>query len=122
MPSRRRSRILPRIAMVVEILNVCDRLLAAAVNGVYQGIIITVLAALSLRALSRTNAATRHAVWLCTMVLLVSLIVAHGFVGSRLRAVQPKEVAGMVATPKQWIGRDSLSSSPMIPPSDEANP
>src|SRR5262245_55646679 len=103
MPLRRKSRIPRRTAMGDEILNVCDRLLAAAVNGVYQGVVITGLVALSLRALGRTNAATRHAVWLCTMVLLVSLVVTHCFVGSRLPKTQPKEVAEIGATPRLEI-------------------
>ena len=60
--------------METEILGVSDRLLAAVINGIYQGILITVLVALSFRVFRRTNAATRHAVWLCTLVLLVLLL------------------------------------------------
>lgn len=63
-----------------EILSVCNQLVAAAFNGVYQGIIITILVALCLRWLVRTNAATRHAVWFCTLLLLAGLVVAHGLV------------------------------------------
>jgi beta-lactamase regulating signal transducer with metallopeptidase domain len=66
--------------MKSEILNVCNQLVAAAANGVYQGIIITMLVALCLRWLVRTNAATRHAVWFCTLLLLVGLLVGHGLV------------------------------------------
>jgi len=65
-----------------EILNTCDQLVAAAANGVYQGIIITILVALCLRWLGRTNAATRHAVWFCTLLLLAALVVAHCLVDS----------------------------------------
>ena len=65
-----------------EILNFCDQLVAAAANGVYQGIIIAVIVALCLRWLVRTNAATRHAVWFCTLLLLVALFVAHCLVDS----------------------------------------
>jgi len=60
-----------------EILTVCDQIAAAAANGVYQGIIVAVLVALGLRWLGRTNAATRHAIWFCTLLLLVALVVAH---------------------------------------------
>jgi beta-lactamase regulating signal transducer with metallopeptidase domain len=62
----------------LELLTVCDQWVAAALNGLYQGIIIAVLVALGLRLLRRTNAATRHAVWLSTLLLLALLIPAHG--------------------------------------------
>ncbi len=65
-----------------EILNLCDQLVAATANGVYQGIIIAILVALCLRWLVRTNAATRHAIWFCTLLLLIGLVVAHGLIGS----------------------------------------
>ena len=50
--------------MGTEILDVSDRLLAAVMNGIYQGILVTVLVALSFRMFSRTNAATRF--WFCS--------------------------------------------------------
>src|SRR5580765_4260433 len=60
-----------------EILTACYQLVAAAVNGTYQGILITVLVAASLRMLRRTNAATRYAVWFGTLLLLALIIPAH---------------------------------------------
>src|SRR5580765_7003161 len=60
-----------------EILTACYQLVAAAVNGTYQGILITVLVAASLRLLRRTNAATRYAVWFGTLLLLALIIPAH---------------------------------------------
>src|SRR5437762_1773929 len=83
MRSGKGSRFHRRIAMGTEILDVSDRLLAAVMNGIYQGILVTVLVALSFRMFSRTDAATRHAAWLCTLVLLVLLVVAHCFFHSR---------------------------------------
>src|SRR6267378_5300016 len=65
--------------MKIETLSACDQLVAAAVNGIYQGIILTLLVGLSLRVFRRTNAATRHAVWFATLLLLVGIIAAHGF-------------------------------------------
>jgi len=59
------------------IVNGCDHAAAAAVNGIYQGIVIAALVGLGLRALGRTNAATRHAIWFATLVLLAFLIPAH---------------------------------------------
>src|SRR6266571_4583385 len=103
MPSRKRSRIRRRIAMGTEILGASDRLLAAVMNGIYQGILVTVLVALSFRVFSRTNAATRHAGWLCTLVLLVLLVVAHCFFHSRPPALQPGKIARTAPTPEQEI-------------------
>src|SRR5437763_5709815 len=64
-------------AMKNEIFTACYQLVAAAVNGTYQGILITVLVAASLRMLRRTNAATRYAVWFGTLLLLALIIPAH---------------------------------------------
>src|SRR5436190_7338374 len=64
-------------AMKNEIFTVCYQLVAAAVNGTYQGILITVLVAASLRMLRRTNAATRSAIWFGTLLLLALIIPAH---------------------------------------------
>src|SRR6266498_1315582 len=110
MRSRRRSRFPRRIAMGTEILGVSDRLLAAVMNGIYQGSLITVLVALSFRVFSRINAATRHAVWLCTLVLLVLLVVAHCFFLSRPPALQPGRSARTAATPEQEIGTPNLAA------------
>jgi beta-lactamase regulating signal transducer with metallopeptidase domain len=63
--------------MKSEILTACYQLVAAAVNGAYQGILITVLVAASLRMLRRTNAATRHAAWFGTLLVLALIIPAH---------------------------------------------
>jgi beta-lactamase regulating signal transducer with metallopeptidase domain len=46
-------------------------------NGIYQGVIITTLVALGLRATRRTNAATRHAILFGTLMLVAALIPAH---------------------------------------------
>src|SRR5712691_3590027 len=103
MRSRKRSRIRRRLAMGTEILSVSDRLLAGVLNGSYQGILITVLVALSFRVFRRINAATRHAVWLCTLVILVLLVVAHCFFHSRPPVLQPGKIARTEAGPEQGI-------------------
>src|SRR5947209_4799498 len=66
------------IIMTTELLTLCDRLVGAGINGVCQGVIVAAVVWLGLRALGRTNAATRHAAWFCALVLLVCLMVAHG--------------------------------------------
>src|SRR5438552_2528677 len=104
MRSRKRSKRRRRIAMATEILGASDHLLAAVMNGIYQGILLTVLVALSFRVFSRTNAATRHAVWLCTLALLVLLVVAHCFFPSRPPALHPGDIPRTAATPGQEIG------------------
>jgi len=64
--------------MKTEILTACDQLVTAIVNGIYQGVILVFLVALGLRFLGRTtNAATRHAIWFCTLLLLVLIVPAH---------------------------------------------
>lgn len=93
-----------------EILGVSDRLLAAVMNGIYQGILVTVLVALSFRVFRRTNAATRHAVWLCTLVLLVLLVVAHWFFHSPPPAPQQRKIARTAATPEQEIGTPNAAA------------
>src|SRR5947209_16000121 len=109
MRSGKGSRFHRRIAMGTEILGVSDRLLAAVMNGIYQGILITVLVALSFRVFSRTNAATRHAVWLCTLVLLVLLVVAHGLFHSRPPVLQSAKIARAALTPTQEIGTPDVA-------------
>src|SRR4030095_3546761 len=98
MSSRKRSWILRTVGMKIEILTLCNQLVGTVANGIYQGIIVTVLVALSLRVLGRTNAATRHAVWFCTLLLLVSLFVAHSLIGPP-RASETKDVT-TVPNPK----------------------
>src|SRR5438034_9939193 len=109
MRSSKRSRPRRRIAMGPEILSASDRLLAAVVNGIYQGSLITLLVALGFRVLSRINAATRHAVWLCTLVLLVLLVVAHVFFHSRPPVLQPAKIARAALTPTQEIGSPDVA-------------
>ena len=89
--------------MGTEILSVSDRLFAAVLNGIYQGMLITALVALSFRVFSRTNAATRHAVWLCTLVLLVLLVVAHCIFLPRPPWLQPGKIAQTAATPESGM-------------------
>jgi len=62
--------------MNIEWLAGADHLVSAALNGVYQGLIITGLVAVSLRR-KRSNAATRHAAWFATLILVALLIPAH---------------------------------------------
>jgi beta-lactamase regulating signal transducer with metallopeptidase domain len=63
--------------MSAGFLAACEHVLSAATNGVYQGILVTVLAGLIMRGLTRTNAATRHAVWFGVLLLVTALIPAH---------------------------------------------
>lgn len=55
----------------------CGRLLSAACTGVYQGLLVTAVMWLGLRLLPRTNAATRHAVGMATLVLVAALPILH---------------------------------------------
>ncbi len=63
--------------MKAELHDCCVHLMGSLLNGVYQGILISVLVSLVLRFWGRANAATRHAVWSATLLLVVFLIPAH---------------------------------------------
>jgi beta-lactamase regulating signal transducer with metallopeptidase domain len=105
-------------AMKNEILTICYQLVAATVNGTYQGILIAVLVAASLRMSRRTNAATRYAVWLGTLLLLALIIPAH-FLRSRLDAgVTPATVETSVAAPVLPHDSDVISTEASSLPPD----
>jgi beta-lactamase regulating signal transducer with metallopeptidase domain len=57
--------------------TLCGPVLAATLNGVYQGIVLTILVGIVLRLLPRTNAATRHAVWFVSLLLVAGIVPAH---------------------------------------------
>ena len=63
--------------MKSELVAFSDRLLSGALTGFYQGIVVALLVALSLRFLRRTNAATRHAVWFATLLLVTGLMAGN---------------------------------------------
>ena len=85
-----------------EFLSSSDLLVSAALNGIYQGIIVAVLVAIALRLLPRTNAATRHAVWFFTLFLLVSIIPAHFF------------YSALLTDTEQSPGTQSPAAPPMV--------
>lgn len=74
--------------MKAELQLLGGQILAAGFNGVYQGILVTVVAGVMLRWL-RTNAATRHACWLAILVLLVLALPAHYWLDRSAREVGP---------------------------------
>ncbi len=71
--------------MNTALVGVCEKLAVATANGLYQGVLVTLLAALVLRLLGRTNAATRHAYWLGVLLFVAALIPAHWWLASRTR-------------------------------------
>ena len=80
-----------------EFFTMCERLLSATANGLYQGMIIAVIVGLALRLFTRTNAATRYAIWFGTLLLIAALIPAHVLISFaphwQLHARQRQEVA-----------------------------
>src|SRR5262245_55979539 len=60
-----------------EIVTACYQLITAGINGTVQGIMVALLVAGGLRLMGRTNAATRHAVWFATLLLLALIIPAN---------------------------------------------
>ncbi|HWY78506.1 MAG TPA: M56 family metallopeptidase [Verrucomicrobiae bacterium] len=76
--------------MSAEFFKGAERILSATANGVYQGLLVAILAGLALRFFVRTNAATRHAVWFATLLFVAGLIPAHLLLSLRARpAIQP---------------------------------
>ena len=71
--------------MNTALVGVCEKLAVATANGLYQGVLVTLLAVLVLRLLGRTNAATRHAYWLGVLLFVAALIPAHWWLASRTR-------------------------------------
>src|SRR5215469_3977269 len=63
--------------MKAELHDCCVHLMGSLLNGVYQGVLLSVVVYLVLRCWGRANAATRHAVWYATLLLVVFLIPAH---------------------------------------------
>src|SRR5882724_571605 len=94
-----------------EFLSSSDLLVNAALNGIYQGIIVAALVAIALRLLPRTNAATRHAVWFFTLFLIVSIIPAHLFNSAQLpNTAQNSRTPSRVEPRVSTIGRSDRSN------------
>jgi beta-lactamase regulating signal transducer with metallopeptidase domain len=105
------------IAMKTEMFTACDHALSAAANGLYQGVILTVVVALTLRCLGRsTNAATRHSIWMVTLFLLPTIMVAHLWLDHR-PVLQPAQSGTVASEPE--VGGGSPSFSLIIPAAQE---
>ncbi len=102
--------------MKFDLLNTCTDLVAAVANGLYQGLIITILVWLGLRVLGRTNAATRHAVWFLTLLLVVSIIPAHWARSHGHRSVQPAMVTTTEGSKSKGLLLPALASPGVRPP------
>lgn len=79
--------------MSAAFFTASEQLLSATANGVYQGILLALVAGLALQLCKRTNAATRHAVWFGVLLLVAALIPAHLFL-----ACQPRPEIAAIAT------------------------
>src|SRR5688572_2882297 len=63
--------------MKPEFFTIADQWLAAAATGIYQGALVALVAWGVLRAVRKTNAATRHAVWFLTLLLVTVIFCVH---------------------------------------------
>jgi beta-lactamase regulating signal transducer with metallopeptidase domain len=84
--------------MNAKVQEICVHLFPATLNGVYQGIILSVIVAAILGLWVRTNAATRHAIWFATLMLVVLIIPAHYW----LDKPTPSGTAGGTASAAGW--------------------
>ena len=71
------ARLLQAHEIILEEARAMARDSLAALNGAFQGILITAAVAGLLRLFHRTNAATRHAVWLASLALVALIMPAH---------------------------------------------
>jgi beta-lactamase regulating signal transducer with metallopeptidase domain len=86
------------MVMKIELLNACDQWFSATLNGLYQGLVVAALAALGLRLVGSTNAATRHAIWLATLVVVVALLPAHYCCSHLISACQAQQGDNVLST------------------------
>jgi len=94
-----------------EIHRLCANLALGTLNGAYQGLLITVIVTGLLRLLVRTNAATRHAVWLASLILVVLLIPAHCWLASTNQSAnQP----GLPETKRNRLGQSGQAVTFLI--------
>jgi len=106
-----------------EILTACYEFVAAAVNSTYQGILITVLVAASLRMLRRTNAATRYAVWFGTLLLLALILPAHCLRGRWDAGARPATVETSVSALASQPDSDTMRmEASSLPPDSDGKP
>jgi beta-lactamase regulating signal transducer with metallopeptidase domain len=97
--------------MKAELEILCDRLLSASFNGIYQGLVIAAIFWAGTKLLPRTNAATRHAAALVALLLVAVLPVAHFFIDAKsfspiektLPAASPLSVANLKEDVSQSI-------------------
>jgi beta-lactamase regulating signal transducer with metallopeptidase domain len=103
--------------MSAEFFTACERLLSATANGVYQGILITIIAGLALRLFVRTNAATRHAVWFGVLLLVVALIPAHLLLSwpshPKVLAAPARPVSPVIAVAPSPLDAEGTPDSPV---------
>jgi beta-lactamase regulating signal transducer with metallopeptidase domain len=102
--------------MSAEFFTPCERLLSATANGVYQGMLIALLAGLALRFFIRTNAATRHAVWCGVLLFVTALIPAHLFLSGQSRSPI------LAATPRPASSRTAIPFAPLHDSDDADSP
>ena len=117
--------------MKTEILNACDRLVSAGMNGVLEGALLVLFVAVGMRLAGRTNAATRHAIWFVTLLLLIGIVSANclrdslrygatSHVPPATKALAPAPIA---ETPIEEAGLPTSDSTPTeyppVPPGFE---
>ena len=97
-------------------VSTCEKILSATANGLYQGILVAVLAASRVAIVARTNAATRHAVWFGVLLFVAALIPAHYFVSCG----SPPENAAAPMPPITRITMDEMMASVPVATPDSA--
>ena len=92
-----------------------QRILGALFNGGYQGLLLTLAVALALRWTPRANAATRHAVWFVTLLLVALLPVLHGVRDVGFERLMPRTGAESQARPLPMEILEPSTIGPAVP-------
>ncbi|HLH55875.1 MAG TPA: M56 family metallopeptidase [Verrucomicrobiae bacterium] len=100
-----------------EFFEFCASGILGALNGVIQGLLVAALVAIILRVARGTNAATRHAVWLATLGLVVLMVPAAWLANlplSRSGSIQGAPAAGSIEPLSPVAGLVSGMSPPSL--------
>jgi len=98
-------------ATVSHFALVLDAVLFASI---WQGALITGVAWLALRCLPRLGAASRHAIWLCTLAALVAIPSFTVLMVQGRSASQTARTVAKVSQPTEMAGAKQVDPAPQV--------
>src|SRR5947209_12372861 len=106
--------------MNAEFSAVSEWLVSAVLNGTGQGMLVVLLLAAFFKLFRNLNAATRHALDLIALVLLVFLPLAHFYVGATIPARSEVELPSSAPIQIEEIAPLAVAIDPSRAVSEEA--